>query len=200
MMAVLRYLTDILPADNQAENDYYLRSAYLEQKYGPISTIRWFKGAANDGRGEFQEVALLSGVAATDWSWGALIFDFENDGNKDIFVSNGIQRDLMSMDFREFLADAQKRNEIVAKRGKFDYRDFISYMPSTPLKNYAFHNSGAFAFENQADALGLGQPSFSNGSAYGDLDNDGDFDLVVNNINSVPSSIEMTQIKITAIF
>ncbi len=182
------FTTDMLPADNYrlkttiAFDPYHLE----DTKYRANFHYQMVQNCLqlNDGRGEFQEVALLSGVAATDWSWGALIFDFENDGNKDIFVSNGIQRDLMSMDFREFLADAQKRNDIVAKRGKFDYRDFISYMPSTPLKNYAFHNSGVLAFEDQADALGLGQPSFSNGSAYGDLDNDGDFDLVVNNINS----------------
>jgi len=186
------FTTDMLPADNYrlkatiTFDPYHLEDTKYRANFHYQMTQNCLH--LNDGTGYFQEIALLSGVAATDWSWGALIFDFENDGNKDIFVSNGIQKDIMSMDFREFLADDQKRNEIVSQKGKFDYRDFISYMPSNPLKNYAFQNTGRLMFQDRADALGLAEPSFSNGSAYGDLDNDGDLDLVVNNINS-PSFI-----------
>jgi hypothetical protein len=132
----------------------------------------------NDGNADFAEIAQLSGVDATDWSWGALIFDFENDGNKDIFVSNGILKDIMSMDFLEFKADQTRVN------GKIDYQKFISLISSKPLLNYAYSNAGNLFFKNNAVNLGLSQPSFSNGAAYGDLDNDGDPDLVVNNINS----------------
>ena len=138
----------------------------------------------NNGNGEFQEIAMLSGVAATDWSWGALIFDFENDGKKDLFISNGIQRDLMYMDFRDFLVD----NNIFQKiqtNAKIDFPAVLSKMPSNPLKNFAFVNTGRrLSFVNQADQLGFSQASFSNGAAYGDLDNDGDLDLVINNVNS----------------
>ncbi|RMG24990.1 MAG: CRTAC1 family protein, partial [Bacteroidetes bacterium] len=134
----------------------------------------------NDGRGKFQEIAMLAGVGATDWSWGALIFDFENDGQKDIFVSNGVSKDIMSMDFRDFLADNNVYRLVVKET---DYRPFIAKMPAQPLANYAFQPSGKWTYTNRAQQLGLATPSFSNGAAYGDLDNDGDQDLVVNNVN-----------------
>ncbi|MBA4053961.1 MAG: RNA-binding protein, partial [Marivirga sp.] len=182
------FTTDMLPADNSrlkttmAFDPYHLE----DLKYRANFHYQMVQNCLhlNDGFGDFQEVALMSGVAATDWSWGALIFDFENDGNKDIFVSNGILKDIMSMDFREFIADREKRNEIIAKKGKYDDRDFISFIPSNPLSNYAFQNNGKLTFQDKAKELGLNQPSFSNGSAYGDLDNDGDLDLVINNVNS----------------
>jgi hypothetical protein len=137
----------------------------------------------NDGRGNFQEVSMLSGVAATDWSWGALFFDFENDGHKDLFVSNGLQRDLMYMDFRDFLSDNGVYRKIAMKE-EVDYPSMITQMPSNPVRNFAFRNAGNLAFEDQTTAIGLAEPSFSNGAAYADLDNDGDMDLVINNVNA----------------
>ncbi|WP_462219371.1 VCBS repeat-containing protein [Ferruginibacter sp.] len=142
----------------------------------------------NNGNGTFCETAFLSGIAATDWSWGALTFDFDNDGYKDIYISNGVYRDISDMDFSDFLANKQNVNKVVTEKGRFDFRDFLPYIPSTPLANYAYVNQRNTTFVNKANELGFGEPSFSNGVAYADLDNDGDMDLVVNNINS-PSFI-----------
>lgn len=136
----------------------------------------------NNGDNTFSEIAFYSGVAATDWSWGALFFDMNNDGWKDIFVSNGIYKDLTNQDYIEFLANSENMEKI-AKGKRFDYRDFTSKMISTPISNYAFVNNKNLTFSDKASGLGLDQPSFSNGAAYGDLDNDGDDDLVVNNVN-----------------
>ncbi|MBC7923736.1 MAG: VCBS repeat-containing protein, partial [Ferruginibacter sp.] len=136
----------------------------------------------NNGDGTFSEVARLSGVHATDWSWGALLFDMDNDGLKDIFVANGIAKNLTDQDFVNFLADEDNMRQM-AERKKFDFKEFLDKVPSAPIPNYAFRNLGGLQFENQAQAWGLGEPNFSNGAAYGDLDNDGDLDLVVNNVN-----------------
>ncbi|MHB1179856.1 MAG: CRTAC1 family protein, partial [Daejeonella sp.] len=136
----------------------------------------------NNGDGSFSEIAFYAGVAATDWSWGALIFDMDNDGWKDIFVSNGIYKDLTNQDYIEFLANRENM-EKVAQGKKFDFEDFTAKMKSTRVSNYAFINNKNLTFSNRSAELGLDKESFSNGAAYGDLDNDGDNDLVVNNVN-----------------
>jgi hypothetical protein len=181
------FTTDMLPGDNyrlqttMAFDPYHLEDLKYRANYHYQITQNCLH--LNDGYANFSEIAMLSGVGATDWSWGALIFDFENDGNKDIFVSNGILKDIMSMDFHDFIG-----NEITARginvKEKFDFRKFIANIPSKPLQNYAFLNTGNLTFKNNAAALGFSQTSYSNGAAYADLDNDGDLDLVVNNINS----------------
>jgi enediyne biosynthesis protein E4 len=136
----------------------------------------------NQGDGNFFEVGRYAGVSATDWSWAALIQDFDNDGLKDIFVSNGQYKDLLDRDYLNFSADeARIRKGIMEKRNVI--MELIDSMPSQPIKNCMFHNEGSFTFKNVSDEWGLSQKTFSNGSAYGDLDNDGDLDLLVNNAN-----------------
>ena len=131
----------------------------------------------------FYEVGRQLGLSATEWSWAALLFDMDNDGYKDVYISNGIYKDLLDRDYLNYYANDEQISQIL-REGKKVITDLIDLMPSKAVTNSVFRNNGDFTFSDKRLGWGLNQPSFSNGSAYGDLDNDGDLDLVVNNVNS----------------
>ena len=136
----------------------------------------------NSKKIHFSEIARQSGVHATDWSWGALIFDADNDGLKDIFVTNGIAKDLTDFDYVDYFVNNQG---LIAqfKRDSILLTKMIDEFPSNPQMNFLFHNLGDFQFQNKAAESGLELLAFSTGASYADLDNDGDLDLVINNLN-----------------
>jgi len=135
----------------------------------------------NNGNNSFSEIGRLAGVCATDWSWGALITDLDNDGMKDIYISNGIYQDLTNGDYIQYISNREIMKNILSSKDR--NKKLIDAMASHPISNYAYCNNGDLTFNNKATEWGLAQPGFSNGAAYGDLDNDGDMDLVVNNVN-----------------
>ncbi|HKN67712.1 MAG TPA: VCBS repeat-containing protein [Gemmatimonadaceae bacterium] len=138
----------------------------------------------NNGDGTFSDVAWLAGVARTDWSWSALIADLDLDGRKDIFVTNGLARDVTSQDYIAFLANNETRKQMTRNgTARADFLALTSAMSSTRIANYAFHNRDGLRFDDASSAWGLATPSFSNGAAYVDLDGDGALDLVVNNVD-----------------
>lgn len=141
----------------------------------------------NTGDGTMFEIGRMAGVQATDWSWSSLVTDFDNDGYKDIFVSNGIYKDLLDRDYLTFMANDTRVKSLIARNTQA-VKSLIDTMPTRALPNFAFKNKGQFTFEDKTEEWGLATPSYSNGCAYADLDNDGDLDLVVNNVN-MPSFI-----------
>ena len=136
----------------------------------------------NNGNQTFSEIGRLAGVEATDWSWGALMADYDNDGLTDLYVSNGLHKDIIDQDYIQFVSNEEILRQMITKEG-VNYKKLIDTIPSTRISNYLFQNQGDLNFKNRAAAWGLAEPSHSNGSVYVDLDNDGDLDILVNNVN-----------------
>lgn len=139
----------------------------------------------------FSNVSRLGGVSSTDWSWGGLMADFDNDGWKDIFVTNGIRRDVNNKDFyakhRSFFDKMENDPNYKNKEEEVELLKYLENLPSEKLSNYMFHNKGNLTFDNKAKEWGFEEKTFSNGVAFSDLDNDGDLDLIINNLEDIAS-------------
>jgi len=180
------YTTDMLPEDEyrlKTTSSFESWDVYQAKvKQGFHQQFMRNMLQLNNGNGTFSDVGQLAGVARTDWSWSALIADLDLDGNKDIYVTNGIARDETSQDYIAFLANEQTM--VSARKGnRVDYMKLTEAMSSTKLSSYAFHNNGDLTFTNKSADWGLSTPSFSNGASYADLDGDGALDLIVNREN-----------------
>jgi hypothetical protein len=186
-------LSDIVELDMNPEDNYrkktmlgssnyrtYQNSDYFGYQYQYVrNTLQLNQGPRinqNDSIGDpiFSDVSFFSGIAETDWSWTPLVADFDNDGFRDIVVTNGYPRDVTDHDFTAF----RKQSSTIASK---EYT--LSQIPQVKLHNYAFHNKGNLRFDDATQKWGITMASFSNGAAYADLDNDGDMDMIVNNIN-----------------
>ena len=179
------FTTDMLPAD-----DYRLKTTLsfddidqyrLKERNGFFHQFLQNTLQLNDGKGNFKDIANYSGVNASEWSWGALMFDADNDGLNDLYVCNGIYRDLTNQDFLSF--DANEIKEKMKITGEKKLSDLVSRIPSIAVPNKMYRNLGKLKFSDEGMNWGFTENSFSNGAAYADLDNDGDLDLVVNNVN-----------------
>ena len=133
----------------------------------------------NNGNGSFSEIAQLAHISKTDWSWAIFFADIDNDRNKDILISNGIKYDIRNNDFGVNMRDAIEKGKT-----DFDPLALIKQIPSTPLANYLYRNNGDYTFTNVAKDWGFGLRGFSNGMAYADLDNDGDLEIILSNVDA----------------
>ena len=130
----------------------------------------------NTGLGSFSDIANIAGISRTDWSWSGLLVDLDNDSWKDIIITNGIKKDVLNNDYIKYIKNL---NENISED---EFFNVSKKAPSLPLSNYAYKNTGNLSFENVSEKWGFNLPSFSSGMAYGDLDNDGDLDVVINNM------------------
>ncbi len=153
----------------------------LMEKYGLFLQYTRNCLHLNNGNNTFSDIGYHAGIAQTDWSWAPLIADFDNDGWKDIYITNGLKRDITDWDYKEFVLDSIKN--LFAKGQSVSLYDWFKQIPVTKIKNYFYHNNGTLRFDDYTDSAVDEPPSFSNGAAYVDLDNDGDLDIVVNNID-----------------
>ncbi len=177
---------DMLPEDNFRKkmflqpNNYitYQNNEEFHYQYQVVRNVLQINQGKYRGTPAFSETAMLGGIAETDWSWAPMVVDFDQDGLRDIIITNGFPKDITDRDFAVF---RQQSSSIAS----IDY--MLELIPSVKIKNYAFKNLGDLHFSNVTEDWGITKPSFSNGAAYGDLDNDGDLDYVVNNINDSAS-------------
>ena len=188
------FVTDMLPKtdariktvsafDSWARYRAYVRDDYYHQF--TRNTLQVNRGNAPNTGIRFSEAGRMLGVDASDWSWGALIADYNHDGQRDIFVANGIYRDLTNADYLEAIRE-ESTKDILTSENYVDWKTLIEMIPTQPIPNHMFAGTAVLFFEDVTQAWGLSEPGFSNGSAYADLDLDGDLDLVMNNVGGAP--------------
>ena len=191
---------DMMPEDNLrrktmlTENNYntYINNDKYNYGYQYVrNTLQQNQGFFN-GVPIYSEISMLSGISGTDWSWSPIVGDYDNDGFKDLIITNGFPKDITDRDFIDYQTEMARF---------VDKKLLLSIIPEVKLKNYAFRNisssQGVVKFEDVTDSWGIEEPSFSNGAAHGDLDNDGDLDYVVNNINGISHVYKNQSINIS---
>ena len=191
------FQVDMMPDDNRRAKENMqsmnpkkfnlIISNNLHYQYS-INTLQLGRGNDSLGVPRFSEISKMAKVSSTDWSWGGLFADFDNDGYKDLFVTNGIRREVNNQDFlrsKQNIKDFKERN----------FLELTQRLPSEPVANYGFKNTGNLQFKNVSKDWGITEKGFSNGFAYADLDNDGDLDLLINNIDAPATLYENTLLQ-----
>jgi enediyne biosynthesis protein E4 len=178
-------VVDMLPDDNLRQKTMFPNTAFnrfnqaLRMGYQPQYVRNVLQ--MNNGDGTFSDLGYLAGIAATDWSWSLLMADFDNDGRRDILITNGYRKDITNLDFIAYNSDKKLFNQ--EETLSDDLKKELEAMQGVKKPNFAFRNRGDLTFEDVSKTWGLAHESYSNGTAYADFDNDGDLDLVMNNIN-----------------
>eukprot|EP01136_Pigoraptor_vietnamica_P033262 Opistho-1_new@95946 len=172
---------DMLPDDNLRQKTMFANIEYdrfqdnLRKKFYPQYVRNVLQ--INNGNGSFSDIGYLSGVAATDWSWSPLLADFDNDGWRDLLITNGYRLDVTDLDFivyrRDFEAIGNPKDRLKKMQEAF------ATLTGVKKPNFLFKNKGNLQFENATKSFGLDDASYTNGTAYADFDNDGDLDLVM---------------------
>lgn len=180
------FTLDMLPEDNRRQKLLYMPDNYEvynnQVQNGFYHQLMRNMLQLNNGNGTFSEIGQLSGVYCTDWSWASLLMDFNNDGYKDIFITNGYGRDMTNRDFVKFYAN--ERMKYIRNEPSENMFKLLQEIPTTPVHNYLYLNNGDLKFTDVSADAGFDKQTLSNGAAAADLDNDGDLDLVVNHLNA----------------
>jgi hypothetical protein len=190
------FVTEMLPKDEarlktsmsfENWNRYRLnvKNGYFDQFTRNMLQLN--NGPIGEREVSFSEQSRLNSTEATDWSWGVLMADFDLDGYKDIYITNGVYQDILNQDYLNYISNEVVARSMITEQG-VNYKKLIDIIPSEPISNVAYAGRPDLMFGDSTTQWGLNQPGFSNGVAYGDLDNDGDLDLVVNNVN-MPSFV-----------
>ena len=184
-------LPDIIVLDMKAEDPFrykQLMTPMTFDRYNIMVQYGYGRQAGrnvlqlNNGNNTFSEIGQYAGVATTDWSWGSLFADLDNDGWKDTYIANGYRKDVTNLDYMNYFRDSIDRTGGLTTKRFPDFNEFLKYIPEQKISNYLFINAKNLSFINATVAAGMDQPTFSNGASYADLDMDGDLDLIVSNI------------------